>query len=325
MVWGSVRSFSDPLSYQHALQGGEFEFLPTTRGTFSARLTQIRLNKIWMTRGEERLAGVLSGSMGPDRVMVGFHTDAGLRPVHHCGTELSSDVLIVNNSDLMHRRTGAAGHWGSISLTRDELASAGKTLCGRALDVASMAGLVRANPTLMARLLYLHQRIGQLVGGAVENLEFNEVFRAIENDVVHVTVRCLDEGSPLASTQASRNHTKIIRRLEEFLIQNLFQPLYLADICAATGTSEAILRACCQEQFGMGPVRYLWSRRMHLVRRALLLATSETATVTQTALDHGFWELGRFSTQYRSLFGEAPSATLRQTPPRGLVPQPKIY
>ena len=64
----------------------------------------------------------------------------------------------------------------------------------------------------------------------------------------------------------------------------------------------------------MGPVRYLWLRRMHLVRRALLLATPGASTVTQIAMDHGFWELGRFSTQYRSFFGEPASVTLHRTP-----------
>ena len=50
---------------------------------------------------------------------------------------------------------------------------------------------------------------------------------------------------------------------------------------------------------------------MHLARHALLLASEGEATVTAIAMAHGFWQLGRFSVDYRGLFGEAPSATLR--------------
>jgi AraC-like DNA-binding protein len=113
---------------------------------------------------------------------------------------------------------------------------------------------------------------------------------------------------------SGRQHKRIIARFEEFLAENMLQPVYLAEICAATGASERTLRECCQEHLGMGPVHYLWLRRMHLVHRALLLATPETATVTQTAMDHGLWELSRFSAQYKVLFGELPSATLRRQP-----------
>ena len=51
---------------------------------------------------------------------------------------------------------------------------------------------------------------------------------------------------------------------------------------------------------------------MHLVRRALLHADPLISTVTRIVTDHGFWELGRFSVAYRTLFGESPSATLRR-------------
>ena len=90
--------------------------------------------------------------------------------------------------------------------------------------------------------------------------------------------------------------------------------MYLADICRAVGASERTLRASCEERLGMGPIRYLWLRRMHLARRALLGADPATATVTQIATDHGFWELGRFSVSYHALFGESPSASLRKPP-----------
>lgn len=315
MISGTVQIFSDPLPYQKVFHAADVELLPTARGEFSARLIQIRLNKIWMQRADENLPRLLLGTVSPERAIVGFLTDASQSQTYHCGTEVSPEVLIVNNSDVMHRRTDGASHWGSISLAREDLRCASKTLCGRELDASALACLVRPNPDQMARLRYLHQQLGRLAEESMESLSHAEVVRAIENEIIRVLVRCLDQNSPVATTYAGRSHAKIIRRLEGFLAENVLQPLYLAEICAATGASESSLRACCHEHLGMGPVRYLWLRRMHLVQRTLLLATPETSTVTQIAMDHGFWELGRFSTQYRSFFGEPASATLQRTPP----------
>ena len=51
---------------------------------------------------------------------------------------------------------------------------------------------------------------------------------------------------------------------------------------------------------------------MNLARKALTAADPATATVTAIANDQGFGELGRFAVNYRRLFGEPPSATLRR-------------
>jgi transcriptional regulator GlxA family with amidase domain len=99
---------------------------------------------------------------------------------------------------------------------------------------------------------------------------------------------------------------------EEFLEANPDRPLYLTEICAGIGVAERTLRAACEEHLGMGPTRYLTLRRMHLVRRALLTSDASKTSVTRIVTDHGFWELGRFSVAYRTLFGEPPSETLRQ-------------
>jgi transcriptional regulator GlxA family with amidase domain len=51
-----------------------------------------------------------------------------------------------------------------------------------------------------------------------------------------------------------------------------------------------------------------------MVRRALKNADAERTTVTEIASDCGFWEFGRFSVAYRSLFGESPLTALRRSP-----------
>jgi hypothetical protein len=49
---------------------------------------------------------------------------------------------------------------------------------------------------------------------------------------------------------------------------------------------------------------------MHMVRRALRESTPSETTVTQIATRYGFWQFGRFAVEYKTLFGQAPSATL---------------
>ena len=67
----------------------------------------------------------------------------------------------------------------------------------------------------------------------------------------------------------------------------------------------------------MGPIRYLRLRRMHLARRALLLADPAVVAVTDIATEYGFWELGRFRRgiprAVRGIaFGLAAPATVRR-------------
>jgi transcriptional regulator GlxA family with amidase domain len=139
-------------------------------------------------------------------------------------------------------------------------------------------------------------------------------------------VRGLGEGSRTEPSVGGHHHSKIIARLEEFLVANHDRAVYLAEICAAIGVSERTLRICCEEHLGMGPIRHLWLRRMHLARRALVLADPAESTVTDVACAYGFWEFGRFSVDYRTLFGERPSVTLhRPRPAGGLAPEVRPF
>ncbi len=199
-----------------------------------------------------------------------------------------------------------------MSLSADELAAASQAIAGCDLAAPASDRLLRPPPHLLARLLRLHQAAGDLAATVPDILAHTEVARAIEQELVRVMINCLMADGDGEAHSDRRYHKSVMRRFEEMLEANLDRPLYLTEICAVIGVSERVLRLHCMEHLGMGPHRYLWLRRMNLVRRALTRSDPQVTTVTTIANDHGFAELGRFAVGYRNLFGESPSATLRR-------------
>jgi AraC-like DNA-binding protein len=307
-----VLSFTDPFAYQSAFRSVEVELFPTAKGKFCAELTQVSMNKLWMHGAHEDLPRVYIGAVKPDRAAIGFLTRANQPAMQHCGMEVLPGDIIINDTDLMYRRTEANCDWGSMSLPRDDLDATCQAITGHEYAGSPLKHLVRPAPDLMSRLLKLNEMVGQLAKTTPDILSLPEVARALEQELILVMIRCLTEGESSEMTTGGRHHDMIIGRFEEFLEANFDRPLYLTEICAAIGVAERTLRAACEEHLGMGPIRFLSLRRMHLVRRALRQADPSTVTVTRLATDHGFWELGRFAVAYRVLFGESPSESLRR-------------
>lgn len=314
MPWSRILSFTDPFAYQSAFRSVDVELFPTVKGEFRAELTQVSLSKLWVHGAHENLPRVYIGMVKPHRAAIGFLTRPNQPAMLHCGMAVSPGDIVINDNDLMYRRTEANCHWGSMSLPRDDLDATCQAITGREYAASPVKHLIRPAPELMSRLLKIHEMVEQLAKTTPDILSLPEVARALEQELILSMIRCLTEGCSLGMTSGGRRHDMIIARFEEFLETHPGQPLYLTEICAAIGVAERTLRVACDEHLGMGPIRFLSLRRMHLVHRALQQADPLTTTVTRLATDYGFWELGRFAVAYRALFGESPSESLRRPP-----------
>jgi AraC family ethanolamine operon transcriptional activator len=104
-----------------------------------------------------------------------------------------------------------------------------------------------------------------------------------------------------------------VRRVEEYLDAHGDggRDPSIPTLCTVAGVSERTLEYAFREQLDTTPVRFLMLRRLNRVRRDLL-APEQGVTVTQIMLRTGVYDLGRFAGEYRQLFGELPSDTLRR-------------
>ena len=315
MPGSSVTTFADPCAYQEAVRSAQVEVLVTARGDFHTELTRIDLHNLSMQSGRETLPRVGRGAINAEHTAIYFLVGADQAAGQHCGVELSPGEIVINAAgSTYHHVTSALCRWGDVSIAADELAAAGCALAGRYLTPSYLPQILRPRSALMSRLLDLHEAAGSLAQTAPDLLAQSEVARAFEQAFLHAMIACMTDGEADQRYFDNRYHRMVLVRFEEVLAENANAPLHLEEICSAIGTPERTLRSVCQKHLGMSPIRYLWLRRMHLAHRALLKADAATATVTSIATSQGFWELGKFSIAYRSLFGESPSATLRRRP-----------
>jgi AraC family ethanolamine operon transcriptional activator len=107
---------------------------------------------------------------------------------------------------------------------------------------------------------------------------------------------------------ASAAQRVLAERAHQLVAQRLDDPPTVAELCAGLGVSRRTLQNCFQLTWGMGPLAWLNTLRLNAVRQRLKTATS----VTEAATQFGFWHFGHFADDYRALFGELPSSTLRR-------------
>lgn len=100
-------------------------------------------------------------------------------------------------------------------------------------------------------------------------------------------------------------------RARQFIHDHAREDLTLEDIERAAGVSRYKLFDSFKEHIGQAPMAYLKKFRLEAVRRDILADRSER-NVSCIAMGWGFTHLGRFSSDYKRVFGEAPSQTLKR-------------
>lgn len=114
-----------------------------------------------------------------------------------------------------------------------------------------------------------------------------------------------------ASALCQSSRYQLIKQAEEMMIENLNYPWTIQDLCEKLYVSQRTLRYAFQECLGMSPMTYLKTQRLQQVQRQLKASRPNQTTVTDIAVQFGFWHMGQFAQDYRKMFGECPSETLR--------------
>lgn len=306
-------SSTDPDEMATVMRPIDGSLVVMERGVFSANATWIDLNRLWMQHVEETLPRIWHVGLPSDRAVIWFLTRPGPTVAFQGADVGANDISLCSIGEPVWQRLTGASSWGSMSLSLEDWAGLA-TVAGRDLFSSRASMILTPNASDVARLQRLHRATARMACDAPELLDNADVARGIEQSLIHAMVECLQPSAMASADVPLPRRSKIMRRLRDVLDDCGDEPLYVPELCAKLGVASRTLRTICHEYLGMGPKKYLYLRRMHLVRRALRAGNADEATVTEIAMQFGFWELGRFAVEYRTLFGESPSVTLRHKP-----------
>lgn len=133
------------------------------------------------------------------------------------------------------------------------------------------------------------------------------------DEAVSGLVQLLTHGKNGPRENVSAQHARhMLRRTRDYLQAHTDRCVTVHELCEQLGSSPRALQDCFRKHVGLSPKTYLKALKLNDARRELRRVDSACASVSAVAERYGFWHLSQFAADYRWLFGELPSETLRK-------------
>jgi len=118
-------------------------------------------------------------------------------------------------------------------------------------------------------------------------------------------------GATVERSPSLNRRVAAVRVCEAYMREHLDKTVTLIDLSVTSGLRLRSLINAFQAVTGFSPMAYFKRERLGGVRQALQRPHPTRTRVIDVATSWGFWHMGHFTADYREMFGESPSETLR--------------
>ena len=147
-----------------------------------------------------------------------------------------------------------------------------------------------------------------------QRLEAPQIQKVLRSAIVgHLQATLQTAGTRATPVPSYPARKRIVEQARAHVLMNLHAPVTIGELCEQIGVSRRTLQYCFQDIIGTNPVDFLRAIRLNSVRRELRGNNRGAVPIADIAARWGFWHLSHFSNDYRALFGELPSETLRRS------------
>jgi len=139
----------------------------------------------------------------------------------------------------------------------------------------------------------------------------------LEEELARRLIATLAESRDPMQQPAMRKRDTALQVAVDFIVESDSPVTSIRELCAIANVSERTLEYAFRERFGQSPKTFTLTHRLNNVRKMLRYADPDVDRIYEIAGHHGFLHMGQFTSDYKRLFGELPSETLRRSKNQG--------
>jgi AraC family transcriptional regulator, ethanolamine operon transcriptional activator len=283
-------------------------------GPFNGQLTFIALGPALICRGKFNQP-LLQHVAGPRGCLILNRPGRGSAPLRHLGHEVEDDECFVGGPGSEGEAVGTGIQFPTaLSVRIDAWQAAGEWLRESELLTARGTTLRRTGLPWASAFLDGMTWIIEAVERYPDRIARSDV-RASMADQLLARVNELGAANlPVRQDRPARLHRRVaVARARDYIRRNLAEPIRLSALCRYARTEARALEYGFLDVVGLSPMQYVRTTRLHRARRLLRSIVVSHRSISEIALDSGFWHLSQFAVDYKALFGESPSMTFRRT------------
>ena len=181
-------------------------------------------------------------------------------------------------------------------------------------DIATLINNIevfRCNPQKISELRrWLLSVYHNLITGAAVFRDARYL-KELEQGLINRLLRILAEPHRPISMKPLRKRDKALLAAENYIAESGSDQITIAELCLVANVSERTLEYAFREQYNLTPKSYTLIHRMNNVCKQLRKSNPGKGVISEIAQLHGFWHMGQFSADYKKIFAELPSETLK--------------
>ncbi|MFA9420974.1 MAG: helix-turn-helix domain-containing protein [Gammaproteobacteria bacterium] len=210
-------------------------------------------------------------------------------------------------SDL-HAVIGEARALLAVSIDKNLICDHAGGALGERLTGINANHLVLPEPVEMPRMLRANL-IGAALSGAISR-ETSSTW--IRDEIMLGIATILLDGGVNRTSPGKEARYRIARLAQDIMLRDLGDPPTLLMVCEELEVSERTLFYAFTDIFGTTPKAFLRIQRLQACRKLIGL-DNPNDNITGIMTRFGFYDAGHFAKDYRNVYGELPSDTLRSS------------